>query len=226
MSLGDSVIAAIEQRRVKKRQKLPGPLGEFYRNGGKELLYDLPVSTNELVIDAGGFEGDWTSKMLVQYGCRSEVFEPIPAYADNLQRLFRENAMVQVHAAALGGSTRITSFSVASDGSSEFLSKGGSSSIEVEVKDIHGYIESLRDKIIACLKLNIEGGEYEVLERLIELCQTWRFKSFLIQFHKQPEGWEERYIKITTRLRETHNLDWCYPMVWEKWVKRESNHCK
>lgn len=222
MSLGVRVIAAIERRRLRKRKQLPGPLGEFYRNSGEKLLYELPITTSDLVVDAGGFAGEWTSKMLIRYGCRSEIFEPIPAYSESLQRLFRENAMVQVHAAALGGSARTTSFSIASDSSSEFLSNGVSDSIEVEVKDIFSFIESLNEEYIACLKLNIEGGEYEVLERLIDMNQTSRFKSFLIQFHKQPEGWEERYNKITLRLRETHNLEWCYPMVWEKWVRREN----
>lgn len=221
MSLGECVIAAIEQRRKKKRQHLSGPLGEFYRNGGSELLYELPISTNDLVIDAGGFEGEWTSKMLIRYGCRSEVFEPIPDYAEHLKRLFHKNALVQVHAAALGGSARVTSFSIASDGSSEFLRKSGVSSIEVGVIDIHAVIQDIGNESIACLKMNIEGGEYEVLERLIDMNQMGRFKSFLIQFHKQPEGWEKRYNKITAQLRETHNLEWCYPMVWEKWVKPE-----
>lgn len=222
MSLGEFVIAAIEQRQKNKRQHLSGPLGEFYRNGGRELLYELPVSTNNLVIDAGGFEGEWTSKMLVRYGCRSEVFEPIPDYAEHLQRLFHKNALVHVRAAALGGSDRVTSFSIASDGSSEFLRNGGASSIEVEVIDIHAVIQSIGDETIACLKMNIEGGEYEVLERLIDMNQMGRFKSFLIQFHKQPEGWEERYSRITAQLCETHKREWCYPMVWEKWVKPEA----
>lgn len=220
MSLGVRVIAAIERRRLRKQKQLSGPLGDFYRNGGGRLLYELPIATNDLVIDAGGFQGEWTSKMLVKYGCRSEIFEPIPAYSENLQRMFRDNRMVRVHSAAIGGYARITNFSMESDGSTEFHSKGGSDSIEVEVNDICTFIESIDEESVACFKLNIEGGEYEVLERIIDTGQVSLFKSLLIQFHRQPDGWKERYNNLTSRLSETHKIDWCYPMVWEKWVRQ------
>ena len=104
MSLGERIVNAIEARRDRKRKSAPGPHGDFYRHGGNELLYDVPVTTDSLVIDAGGYEGEWTATMIARYGCRSEVFEPVPSYADHCKRLFGRNTLVHVHAAALGGS--------------------------------------------------------------------------------------------------------------------------
>lgn len=69
-------------------------------------------------------------------------------------------------------------------------------------------------------ELNIEGGEYEVLESLIESSAVSQFRSILIQFHPQPTGWEARREKIVEQLRSTHDRIWCYPMVWEKWLLR------
>ena len=221
MSLGERIINAIEKRRDRKRRSSPGPQGDFYCNGGNELLYDVPVTTGSLVIDAGGYEGEWTAKMIARYGCRSEVFEPFPSYFDHCKRLFARNALVRVHASALGGSSRITKFSFAANGTSEFITKEGVDIVEAQVVDISQFFDQLGDEPVACLKLNIEGGEYEVLERLLATNQIALCKSLLIQFHPQPEGWEQRLKDIETRLRATHAQEWSYPMVWEKWIRRD-----
>ena len=221
MSLGERIVNIVEKRRDRKRKSMPGPYGDFYRNGGNELLYDVPVSTGSLVIDAGGYEGEWTVKMLARYGCRSEVFEPAPSYADHCKRLFGRNTLVRVHAAALGGSSRITKFSFAANGTSEFRTTESTNIVEAPVVDVSQVFDMLGDEPVACLKLNIEGGEYEVLERLLVTNQIIRCKSLLIQFHYQPEDWWQRRKDIEARLQATHDRDWCYPMVWEKWVRRD-----
>lgn len=221
MSLGEYIIKTIEKRREDKLKSELGPHGDFYRNGGNQLLYDVPVSTGSLVIDAGGYEGEWTAKMLVRYGCRSEVFEPVPAYADSCNRLFCKNALVRVHAAALGGSSRITKFCLSANGTSEFNATEFTDNVETTVIDVHKVFDQLGVVPVMCLKLNIEGGEYEVLERLLDTNQISRCKSLLIQFHRQPVGWEQRRKDIQAHLQATHFLQWCYPMVWEKWVRRD-----
>lgn len=45
MSLGERIVNAIEKRRDRKQKSGPGPHGDFYREGGGELLYDVPVTT-------------------------------------------------------------------------------------------------------------------------------------------------------------------------------------
>jgi len=221
MSLGQRIVNAIEARRDRKRKSAPGPHGDFYRHGGNELLYDVPVTTGSLVIDAGGYEGEWTATMIARYGCRSEVFEPVPSYADHCKRLFGRNTLVRVHAAALGGSSRMTKFSFAANGTSEFRNTEDSNFIEASVVDVSQVFDQLGDEPVACLKLNIEGGEYEVLERLLDTNQISCCKSLLIQFHHQPEGWEQRLKDIEARLQATHAREWSYPIVWEKWVRRD-----
>ena len=131
--------------------------------------------------------------------------------------------MVEVHAAALGRGVRRASFSRAATGSSEFIGEG-EGRIELEVVDAANFVERLGDAHIACLKLNIEGGEYDVLEGLLDAGLADRFASFLVQFHRQPEGWEARYAEIESRLAATHERAWCYPMLWEKWVAKATTH--
>lgn len=216
------IIDAIAKRQDAKRKGFPGALGEFYRNGGNDQLYDVPVRTGDLVIDAGGYEGEWTARMLARYGCAAEVYEPVPDQASHCRRLFERNALVRVHAAGLGGSARSARFSLAATGSSEFLGNSREHVVEAEVVDIAAAMAELGTQSVACLKLNIEGGEYEVLERLLETGGIARCTSLLVQFHRQPPGWERRREAITEGLRATHDQAWCYPMVWEKWVLREA----
>jgi FkbM family methyltransferase len=217
MSLGERIIQAIEKRRDRKRRSQPGAIGQFWRDGGNSLLYELPVTANSVIIDAGGYKGEWTAEMIARYGCRSMLYEPVPAFADHCNKFFSKNQLVHVHAAALGGSDRITTFYLLDNGTSEFRVED-SQQVEAKVVDVARVFDELAGERVACLKLNIEGGEYEVLERMLETGKTALCDSLLIQFHRQPAGYEDRYFQIFDALQSTHTQSWCYEMVWEKWV--------
>ncbi|MSU56528.1 MAG: hypothetical protein EXS51_04475 [Candidatus Taylorbacteria bacterium] len=88
MSLGQKIIDAIERRRDSQRKKQLGAVGQFWRDGGNELLYDLPVKTGTLIIDAGGYHGDWSAGMISRYGCRSQIYEPVPEFFEHCKNYF------------------------------------------------------------------------------------------------------------------------------------------
>ena len=224
---GSRVVAAIQARAKRKRLTASGPIGDFYRGGGNNQLYaDLHLCQADLVIDAGGYKGEWTAGMLTRYGCRCELFEPVPAFAEDCRTLYLFNDRVRVHQAALGGSNRTTTFSLADNGTSEFRGAADSDSFSAEVRGISDLLSALDTAgdlspgagAVGVLKLNIEGGEYEVLENLLETGAIDRMRCLLIQFHRQPQGWEARYQRIVDGLRKTHEPIWRYPMVWEKWL--------
>lgn len=219
MSLGQKIIDVIERRRDRQRKSQPGAVGQFWCDGGNTLLYDLPVTTGSLVIDAGGYEGEWSAGMISRYGCRSKVFEPVPEFFEHCQTYFKNNTLVQIHKAALGGSDRKTTFNLLDDGTSEYRGDNNAQHIESDVIDIARIFAEAGTRF-ACFKLNIEGGEYEVLERMLETNNVALCDSLLIQFHRQPEGHEARYKNIVAALHKTHNQSWCYEMVWEKWVRK------
>jgi len=118
----------------------------------------------------------------------------------------------------LGASNGTTTFSLAGVGTSEYKGGDGSAAFEARVMGESDYLQELtRSRCISdasgcigCLKLNIKGGEYAVLQQLIENSELNRFRSFLIQFLRQPEGWSESYQKITAAFQVTHRQAWCY----------------
>ena len=225
--LGGRIITAIQDRSERKRQAAPGPVGDFYRAGGNDQLYeDLPIRQNDLVIDAGAYQGEWTAEMLTRYGCHSELFEPVPAFAEQCRLRYQHNARVRVHQAALGGSNRTTQFSLAENGTSEFRGRADATQFEARVQSISGVLSTLdaAQRIqpgagaVGVLKLNIEGGEYEVLESLLTTGDITRVRCLLIQFHRQPADYEQRYAPIVEGLQATHQRVWGFSMVWENWV--------
>lgn len=113
MGLGEQIIIAIEARRDRKRKNAREPYGDFYRHGGNELLYDMPIKSGDLIINAGGFEGVWTAAMITRYGHRSEICEPVPSFATHCKRLFAINALDRILGTALGSSARIMKFGLA-----------------------------------------------------------------------------------------------------------------
>lgn len=221
MSLGQKIIDYIEKRRNIHRKSQLGAVGQFWRDGGEQLLYDdLPVTTDSLVIDVGGYKGNWSSGMISRYGCKCVVYEPVPAFSEHCTNYFKNNKLVQIYQVALGGTDRKTTFNLLDNGTSEYRDGDEAQHIEVDVVDVARIFADFAGTRVACCKLNIEGGEYEVLERMLETNNVTLCDSFLIQFHRQPEGYEARYKNIVAALHKTHTQSWCYEMVWEKWVRR------
>ena len=225
MNLGQTIIDVIESRRDKQRKLQPGALGQFWRDGGNHLLYDLPVTPGGVVIDAGGYKGEWSAEMMARFGCRTKIFEPVPALAERCNQLFKKNPLVQVFNAALGGENRKALLNVLDDGTSEHRADDGITvqHVEAEVIDIARVFDDLGGARVACLKLNIEGGEYEVLERMAKANKLTFCDSLLIQFHRQPVGYETRYQSIVEILSKHHRRLWSYEMVWDKWVLKGIN---
>ena len=70
------------------------------------------------------------------------------------------------------------------------------------------------------LKMNIEGGEYEVLPRLIETGLILAVDNLQIQFHPIDSQSPGRMKAIQLALEKTHELTWRYQWVWENWKRR------
>jgi FkbM family methyltransferase len=157
MSLGQKIVDAIESRRDRNRKSQPGAIGRFWSDGGNTLLYDMPVITGSLVIDACGYEGEWTAGMISLYGCRSQIFEPVPTFFEHCQTYFKNNNLVQIHKAALGGSNLKKRFNLLDDGTSEYRGDSDAQHIEADVIDVKRIFAEAGTRI-ACFKLNIEGA--------------------------------------------------------------------
>lgn len=175
------------------------------------------VTPGELVVDVGAYEGEFAADM--RAACDAEVLavEPIPELARALQDRFADDPRVTVLPFALGGADGYIRISLAADGSSAW--GDSSDAVEVPLRDVSSVIAS-RD--LSLFKINAEGAEFDVLDRLLETGQIRQIRCLQIQFHRFVPCADSRRRSIRRRLKATHRCSWSVPWVWEQWVRKPS----
>ena len=78
----------------------------FKAGGDEKYRYEYPINSNSLVMDFGGYKGQWASDIYSRYNCRILVFEPIKSFATNISERFKHNSKIEVFCFALGQNRR------------------------------------------------------------------------------------------------------------------------
>jgi hypothetical protein len=107
--------------------------------------------------------------------------------------------------------------SLDADASSSFGSRG--MPLEVRIRDVADVISEERVAWIDLMKINIEGGEYELLERLIGSGIVQRCAHIQVQFHSFVPNARDRRARIREMLGATHRVTYEYEFVWEDWQR-------
>jgi FkbM family methyltransferase len=198
---------------------------EWYRIGGDESLrVQYNVSDQSVVFDIGGFQGDWCAEIYARYSPFIFVFEPVREFYEKLTRRFQKNNKIKVFHYGLSGRDGKTEIAVMSESSSIFrsASKGRDNSKKQEIilKSINAFIRENNIERIDLVKINIEGGEYELLESLIGSGIINKLDNIQIQFHDFVDNAVVRMENIKKQLSETHYLTYEYVFVWENWKRK------
>jgi FkbM family methyltransferase len=186
-------------------------------NGDKTLRLDYDsLNDSSLVLDVGGYEGQWSSDIFSKYGCNIHIFEPIPSFCENIRKRFLHNTNITVHEFGLASTNCISTINVSKDRSSVFYNSNTSIS-EIQLVDIQYFLGEYNILYVDLIKINTEGCEYEILERLLSTNVIDKFKDIQVQFHDFVPGAEERMRAIQKQLSRTHELTYQYLFVWENW---------
>jgi FkbM family methyltransferase len=181
----------------------------------ESLRYEYPLTSDSLVIDAGAYEGNFSKIISEKYGCRILAFEPIKAMADLAASRLTAFPKVQVFTLGIGGRTRTERFSHKGDMTG--IASVGCTSEEVNIRDIAEVMEEFALQDIALLKLNVEGCEFEILERILDAGFAPRFRHLQVQFHPVVPDYAARHDRIRERLSATHELQYDAPWIWTGW---------
>lgn len=195
-------------------------LRPWQRARGDETLrveYDLGQAS--VVFDVGGYQGQWASDIYARYRCRVHVFEPVPEFADRIRARFARNPDIEVHAFGLAGTSGRSFVSLALDRSSTLRSEGEMR--EIDVVGIGEFLAGHTVPRIDLMKINIEGGEYDLLDAMLSAGLADRVEAFQIQFHDFVDRADERMADIQRRLSLTHRAAYQFPYVWESWLRRD-----
>jgi FkbM family methyltransferase len=191
----------------------------FRDEGDKTLRLDYPLGPASVVFDVGGYEGQWASDIFSRYLCRIHVFEPVEAFAEKIKQRFIQNKSVLVHPFGLSDQTKQVGMAVASDRSSAYLSLPASSQ-SVKLVRFSEFVDNNRIERVDLLKVNIEGGEYDLLPHLLDTGLIRNISNLQVQFHSFVPDSERLMKSIQARLAITHALTYQYGFVWENWSRR------
>lgn len=192
------------------------------RINNPQLLHEADIGADSIVLDVGGFVGDWSRNIAERYGSHIYVFEPNPKTLDTLHRNLDPYDNIQILPYGLGGTNQQVAMCLKGMGSSIYAFEQGNAvkgTVDIQIRDVAQVLDDLNIEKIDLLKVNIEGGEYDLLDRMIEQNLMDRVSCLLVQYHEWFPGAYRRRRQITKALRRSHKCVWDYPFVWEKWVR-------
>lgn len=190
----------------------------WFRDQGdvtRRLDYDLNAAS--VVLDLGGYLGDFAADISKKFGSSVYLFEPVPDYYEKCVQRFRDNPKIHCHRFGIGSTAQHMPMSISANESSFLNTAIVGSTIIAEIRTVTSVLQDLGIENIDLFKINIEGGEYDVLPACISSGIVSRVRNFQIQFHNFIPGADNKRNKIRADLSKTHNLTWCYDFIWENW---------
>lgn len=187
----------------------------FKDNGDKTHRVNYELNENSIVMDLGGYEGQWAADIFCRYACIIHIFEPYPEYAKKIEDRFKNNPRVSIYNYGLAKSASVENLYISADSSSTHKASGDA--VEVQLKEINAFFTGYNINKVDLMKINIEGGEYDLLEYLILSNLIKKFDNIQVQFHDFVPGAKERMNAIQIEMSKTHYLTYQYEFVWENW---------
>jgi FkbM family methyltransferase len=176
--------------------------------------YDL--SADDVVIDAGGFEGDFAARIHAGYGSTVHVYEPVPEFFAGLMDRFRGDPKIWLHNQAVSDA-QVRERPLRVNGNRTGFYEIEGTTIAVPTVDIADVVAGYAE--VGLLKLNIEGEEFAVLTRLLDRGLAKKCRNIQVQFHRVVPAADEQRDALQARLAETHSPVYDFPFVWESWKR-------
>jgi len=194
----------------------------FSNNGDQTLRLNYNLDEQSVVFDLGGYQGQWASDIFSKYLCNVYIFEPYEKYYQQIKQRFIKNAKIKPFNFGLSNKEERLDLYISGDASSVY--KTGSEKIQIQLKDVIQFLKNHKIEKIDLLKINIEGGEYDLMERLTADPMIQNIANVQIQFHEFVPNSKYRMNEIQRKISETHFLTYSYEFVWENWqLKATSN---
>ena len=195
-------------------------VGATYVN--KHVLHDVDISSDSVVVDVGAFTGGWAQHMVDRYDPIIYAFEPNPKSLAALHEKAASNPKLHPMPYGLGDEDLTVDFTLNGLGSSmcdERTDHSDLQRIKVEIAAIDRVWKDLNLGRVDLIKINIEGAEFPLLDKMIKTDLIKEVDCFLIQFHEWHPGAYRKRRRIQAELSKTHRLEWDYHFIWEKWVR-------
>lgn len=190
-------------------------------NKQRDLRLDYNLNADSIVFDMGGYKGDWSSEIYARYRSKIEIFEPYLPFAEQIKKRFRSNPDIKVRTFGLDRKNEQMLMSDEADSTSVFKTKGNTAkTVQIELREAKAFLKSENYPHIDLMKINIEGGEYNLLEHLIEEKLVQNIENIQVQFHHFVPNARTRMEAIQKELSKTHKMTYHYDFFWENWERK------
>ncbi len=183
--------------------------------GDQKLRLNYNLNSQSIVFDLGGYEGGFAENIYEKYGSVIYIFEPVEEFYKQIVKRFKNNQKIKIFNFGLSNKYCEVEINLGADGSSLFVGSGDKET--VILKDIVSFLNEHKIYKIDLLKINIEGGEFEVVPALIQSGFVENITDIQIQFHTFIENAKQRRNEIRKNLSKTHQLTYDYWFIWENW---------
>ena len=185
----------------------------------KRLDYNLIGSS--LVIVAGGYKGNFTDLIYKKHGCNILVFEPHPDFFKECKKRFVGNTKIQVFNYGLADINDDLILYDKKEGSSFYIRKKSTKSILCKVRRYSDVVKELGINKVDLMVMNIEGGEYCLMDHIFQQNLISNIRNLQIQFHGGVSDIPTRRQKMIDRLSKTHTKNWSYEWLWQNWTLKK-----
>ena len=201
------------------------------RPEGPDEEYEYPFTEDSIVLDLGGYKGDFAGLMRELYNCFVCIYEPVPVSYERLRFRFRKDNKVVVFPYGVGANSRRDSIwmDVNNGASCSFHNKGlqANTRQDVMVVGIDLIIKHLTPRprgyggLFDLIKINIEGEEFPLLRYMIDSGVVALFRNIQVQFHRFYPDADALVGGLAADLKKTHEHQWGVPYRWENWRLRD-----
>jgi len=188
----------------------------FKVRGDDTLRLDYPLNPNSVVVDLGGYKGEFSFNINNRFDSFVYIFEPVKHFYLICENLFKGNPKVKVFNYGLSNLNEEAYISDEDNGSS--IIKNNQDGCElITLKKFEDVLDNLGIEKIDLLKINVEGSEFVILPHLIQSGIIKKVKYLQVQFHSFYPNAGPLRDRIRNELSLTHDEMWNYPFVWESW---------
>jgi FkbM family methyltransferase len=182
-------------------------------------IINYKFDEDSLVFDVGGYDGKWAEIIFNKYRCNIYIFEPVAYYYNIIKNKFKDNDKIKIFNIGLSNENKEEKIYISGD-SSSIHKKVSNKTENIQLVAIDTFIIDNDIKNVNLMKLNIEGEEYNLIEKLIYTNKVSVFNNLLIQFHKISDDSEKRRNNIREEFIKTHTLTYDCDFVFENWKKK------
>ena len=200
-----------------------------WNNQLENKRYEYNLDKNSVVIDLGAYTGNWAKQIANKFNCTVHSYEAVERYFSQIQH---KNVIPYKY--AITCKTGVDYMHVCDEGSaiealSEYKKQNDTdshyqanilshSNIPLEAVNTIDINELLNDySYVDLLKINIEGGEYDILEKMCETKTINKVHNIQIQFHNFVDNAQSRYDNIVNNLKNTHTCIFDSMWRWSFW---------